>query len=56
MGQRDGCDVDADGDTFEGAALGDGMDCNDFDASINPDAVDDTVDGIDQNGDNTDGI
>ncbi len=53
-GTPDGCDVDADGDTYEGV-LGDGMDCNDLDANINPGAVDDTVDGIDQNCDGVDG-
>ena len=54
-GVGDGFDVDADGDTFEGAALGDGQDCNDMDATINPNAVDDTVDGTDQNCDGVDG-
>jgi len=54
-GTPDGCDVDADGDGHEGT-LGTNTDCNDLDASINPGAVDNTVDGIDQNCDGTDGI
>jgi len=31
------------------------LDCNDGDAAINPDATDDSVDGVDQNCDNVDG-
>jgi hypothetical protein len=49
---RDGlgnvCDVDADGDGFEGP-LGDGTDCDDLDPAVNPDAEEICTDGIDNN-------
>ncbi|HID29351.1 MAG TPA: hypothetical protein EYP19_05030, partial [Desulfobacterales bacterium] len=58
-GIGDACDVDADGDGYEGV-LGSGEDCDDTNASINPDAtevcngVDDDCDGqIDEGVKNT---
>ena len=46
---------DADGDGAISAVLG-GPDCDDYNAAIGPDALDDTVDGIDQNCDRVDGL
>ncbi|MBX3396441.1 MAG: proprotein convertase P-domain-containing protein [Phycisphaerae bacterium] len=40
----DACDEDADGDGFEGP-FGNGLDCDDFDPSINPGVVESTAEG-----------
>ena len=46
--------TDSDGDAYFATASG-GDDCDDSDSGINPGATDDSVDGVDQNCDGTDG-
>jgi hypothetical protein len=46
-------DNDVDGDGHDSVASG-GDDCNDSDAAVNPDMVDDSCDGVDQNCDDQD--
>ncbi|MEZ4367783.1 MAG: putative metal-binding motif-containing protein [Kofleriaceae bacterium] len=46
---------DRDGDGFCPGTRGAALDCNDGDASVHPGAVDDAVDGIDQDCDGRDG-
>lgn len=49
-------DVDADGFEAEGLCnLATAIDCDDSDAAINPNASDDSTDGVDQDCDGTDG-